>query len=109
MLFFGRNQGNACVRDGQQVPSTDASPSGRRRSASPRPAVRAPSEATGSRIDILIGMRRFACATLLVAAVGCSKPAPPPPPAGPAEDQITAESLTNHLKVLASDEYEGRA
>jgi Zn-dependent M28 family amino/carboxypeptidase len=55
-------------------------------------------------------MHKFACATLLVAVVGCSQPAPPPPPpAGPAEDQITAESLVNHLKVLASDEYEGRA
>ena len=31
------------------------------------------------------------------------------PPAGPAEDQITTESLTAHLKVLASDEFEGRA
>ena len=49
-------------------------------------------------------------AALLVLAIGCSKPAPPPPPpAGPAEDQITTESLTNHIKVLASDEFEGRA
>ena len=54
-------------------------------------------------------MRKIASATLLVMAIGCSEPAPPPPPAGPAEDQITTESLTNHDKVLASDEFEGRA
>ena len=55
-------------------------------------------------------MHKFACATLLVVVAGCNQPAPPPPPpAGPAEDQITAESMTNHVKVLASDEYEGRA
>lgn len=54
-------------------------------------------------------MRRAACAALLVAAIGCSKPAPPPPPAGPAEDQITAESLVNHVKVLSSDDFQGRA
>ena len=55
-------------------------------------------------------MRTFTSAALLVLAIGCSKPAPPPPPpAGPAEDLITAESLVNHLKVLASDEFEGRA
>ncbi|MEO7135879.1 MAG: M20/M25/M40 family metallo-hydrolase [Vicinamibacterales bacterium] len=55
-------------------------------------------------------MRTFTSAALLVLAIGCSKTAPPPPPpTGPAEDQITAESLVNHLKVLASDEFEGRA
>jgi hypothetical protein len=54
-------------------------------------------------------MRKVACAALVVLAVGCSEPAPPPPPAGPAEDQITAESMVAHVKVLASDEYEGRA
>src|SRR5689334_8842815 len=54
-------------------------------------------------------MRNFACAALLVLAVGCSKPAPPPPPAGPAEDQITVESLTNHDKILSSDDFQGRA
>ena len=59
--------------------------------------------------NILIGMRKIVSAALLVLALGCSKPAPPPPPAGPAEDQITTESLTNHDKVLASDEFEGRA
>ena len=55
-------------------------------------------------------MRRLTSAALLVLAIGCSPPAPPPPPpVGPAEDQITAESLVNHLKILASDEFEGRA
>jgi len=60
-------------------------------------------------VDILIGMRTIVTAALLVLTVGCSKPAPPPPPAGPAEDQITTESLTTQDKVLASDEFEGRA
>jgi Zn-dependent M28 family amino/carboxypeptidase len=56
-------------------------------------------------------MRRTACAAVVVFAIGCSQPPPPaaPPPLGPAEDQITAESFTNHVKVLASDEFEGRA
>jgi len=54
-------------------------------------------------------MRKSVFAALLVLTVGCSKPAPPPPPAGPAEDLITTESLTNQDKVLASDEFEGRA
>jgi len=54
-------------------------------------------------------MRKTTCSALLVLAIGCSTPAPPPPPPGPAEDQITAASLVDHLKVLASDEYEGRA
>ncbi len=46
---------------------------------------------------------------LAVVAAGCSTPPPPPPPPSPAEDQITTESLVNHVKVLASDEFEGRA
>jgi Zn-dependent M28 family amino/carboxypeptidase len=54
-------------------------------------------------------MRKLACAVLVVVAIGCSSPPPPPPPPTPAEDQITAASLVNHLKVLASDEFEGRA
>ncbi len=55
-------------------------------------------------------MVRIASAVLLVFAIGCSQPPPPPvPPPGPAEDQITAESFTNHVKALASDEFEGRA
>src|SRR5689334_14074935 len=54
-------------------------------------------------------MRKHVCAALVIFAVGCSQPPPPPPPAGPAEDQITAESLTNHVKTLASDDFGGRA
>ena len=53
-------------------------------------------------------MRTSAWLLLVVLAIGCSAPPPPPPPS-PAEDQITAESFTNHVKVLASDEFEGRA
>jgi Zn-dependent M28 family amino/carboxypeptidase len=54
-------------------------------------------------------MRNTVCVALLLLAIDCSTPAPPPPPPGPAEDHITAASLVDHLKVLASDEYEGRA
>ena len=54
-------------------------------------------------------MRKTTCAALLVFAIGCSKPEPPPPPPTPAEDQITTASFVNHVKVLASDEFEGRA
>lgn len=54
-------------------------------------------------------MRNTACIALLVLSAGCAKPAPPPPPAGPAEDQITAQSLTEELKTLASDDFQGRA
>jgi Zn-dependent M28 family amino/carboxypeptidase len=46
----------------------------------------------------------------LIVMAGCSRPEPPPaPPAGPAEDQITTESLTNYVKTIGSDEFEGRA
>ncbi|HEX6164810.1 MAG TPA: M20/M25/M40 family metallo-hydrolase [Vicinamibacterales bacterium] len=54
-------------------------------------------------------MRKLGLAALVVAAIGCSQPPPPPPPPTPAEDQITAASFVNHVKVLSSDEYEGRA
>ena len=54
-------------------------------------------------------MRYTASAILLILAVGCSEPPPPPAPPTPAEDQITTASFVNHVKVLASDEYEGRA
>jgi Zn-dependent M28 family amino/carboxypeptidase len=55
-------------------------------------------------------MRNLACALVVVVFAGCSQPAPPPaPPAGPAEDLITTDSLTAHIKVLASDEFGGRA
>ncbi|HJU41717.1 MAG TPA: M28 family metallopeptidase [Vicinamibacterales bacterium] len=55
-------------------------------------------------------MRTIASLLLSIAVVaGCSRPEPPAPPSGPAEDQITTESLTNHVKTLGSDEFEGRA
>jgi Zn-dependent M28 family amino/carboxypeptidase len=54
-------------------------------------------------------MRKVVFAALVAFAAGCSQPPPPPPPAGPAEDQIAVESFTNHVKVLASDEFGGRA
>ena len=44
--------------------------------------------------------------------VSCA-PAPPPPaaapPAGPAENEINATSLTAHIRMLSSDLFEGRA
>jgi len=47
---------------------------------------------------------------VLVLAIACAQPAPPPPPPPtPAEGDITVESLTSHIQVLASDEFEGRA
>jgi Zn-dependent M28 family amino/carboxypeptidase len=55
-------------------------------------------------------MRQLACAALVVLAIGCSQPPPPPPPPPvPAEDQMTTASFVDHVKVLASDEFEGRA
>lgn len=49
-------------------------------------------------------------AAVLVLTTACTQPAPPPPPPPtPAEDQITVDALTAHIKVLASDEFEGRA
>lgn len=48
-------------------------------------------------------------ASLLIFATACTQPAPPPPPPTPAETEITADSLVSHIKVLASDEFEGRA
>jgi Zn-dependent M28 family amino/carboxypeptidase len=55
-------------------------------------------------------MRIRALAALLLFTAACSQPAPPPPPPPvPAENEITTASLTNHDKILASDEFEGRA
>ncbi len=57
-------------------------------------------------------MRKLASVLAVLLAAACSQPAPPPaapPPAGPAEDLITTDSLTAHIKVLASDEFGGRA
>jgi len=55
-------------------------------------------------------MRALTFAALLVLATACTQPPPPPPPQPtPAEGEITVESLTNHIKILASDEFAGRA
>ncbi len=55
-------------------------------------------------------MRSFACAALILFTIACSEPAKDPtPPTGPAEHLITAESMTTHIRALASDEFEGRA
>ncbi|MFA5908622.1 MAG: M20/M25/M40 family metallo-hydrolase [Vicinamibacterales bacterium] len=54
-------------------------------------------------------MRSLTFAALLVLAAGCTQPAPPPPPPTPAENEITVDSLTAHIKTLASDEFGGRA
>ena len=48
-------------------------------------------------------------AVLLLVTTACTQPAPPPPPPAPAEGEITIASLTTHIKVLASDEFGGRA
>ncbi len=56
-------------------------------------------------------MRHFLIVALFFAGSACAPPPPPPAPkpSGPAESEITTESLTNHLKQLASDEFQGRA
>ncbi len=54
-------------------------------------------------------MRALTFTALLVLTAACSQPPPPPPPPTPAEGEITVASLTNHLKILASDEFAGRA
>jgi len=55
-------------------------------------------------------MQKILTAALLAFTVACSQPSPPPPPPPtPAEGEITVASLTEHIKVLASDEFEGRA
>ena len=48
-------------------------------------------------------------AAVLLVTTACTQPPPPPPLPTPAEQEITADSLTTHLKVLASDEFGGRA
>ena len=55
-------------------------------------------------------MRRVIGAVVIALSAACqSAPPPAAPPAGPAEDLITTDSMTAHIKVLASDEFEGRA
>ena len=55
-------------------------------------------------------IKRSAFIFVLAAGAACSSPEPPPaPPPGPDESLITAASIVEHVKVLASDEFEGRA
>ena len=55
-------------------------------------------------------MRIVTVVVVVALSVSCqSAPPPPTPPAGPAEDLITTASMTEHIKTLAADEYEGRA
>ena len=57
-------------------------------------------------------MRLPAALLALLFLVSCAPaPAPPAaaPPAGPAENEINAASLTAHLQMLSSDLFEGRA
>jgi Zn-dependent M28 family amino/carboxypeptidase len=54
-------------------------------------------------------IKRSALLLLLSAAAGTAPPPPPAPPPGPAENEITAAAIVEHVKVLASDEFEGRA
>jgi Zn-dependent M28 family amino/carboxypeptidase len=54
---------------------------------------------------------RIVTAVIVVAiSIACqSAPPPPPAPVGPAEDLIATGSMTEHIRTLASDEFEGRA
>ena len=57
-------------------------------------------------------MRRICAIPLLALFVACRQPAPPPAVAtiaGPVESEITTTSLVAHLRLLASDAFEGRA
>ena len=55
-------------------------------------------------------MRIVTAVVVVALSIACqSAPPPPPAPAGPAEDLIAAGPMTGHIKVLASDEFEGRA
>ena len=55
-------------------------------------------------------MRSVTAIVLVALSMACT-PAPPPPapPAGPAEDLIATGPMSGHIKMLASDEFEGRA
>jgi Zn-dependent M28 family amino/carboxypeptidase len=59
-----------------------------------------------------MNLRRLAAAAAIVLA-GCASatPQPPPPPVVPAfaAPPLSAEALIEHVRVLASDEFEGRA
>ena len=55
-------------------------------------------------------MRKVTAVVVVALSLACSSAPPPPaPPAGPAEDLIATGPMTEHIKVLASDEFGGRA
>ncbi len=55
-------------------------------------------------------MRIVTAVVVVALCIACqSAPPPPPAPAGPAEDLIATGTMTEHIKMLASDEFEGRA
>ena len=55
-------------------------------------------------------MRIVTAVVVVALSIACqSAPPPPPAPVGPAEDLIAAGPMTGHIKMLASDEFEGRA
>ena len=51
----------------------------------------------------------FISLAAVVSFVACSAPAPPPEPVKPTFPAIDGQAILQHTKVLASDEYEGRA
>ncbi len=55
-------------------------------------------------------MRKVTVVVVVALSIACqSAPPPPAPPAGPVEDLIATGPMTEHIKMLASDEFEGRA
>ena len=52
---------------------------------------------------------RILTSAALFFGIACAPPAPPVPPPGPAESEISAASITAHVKLLSSDLFEGRA
>ncbi len=55
-------------------------------------------------------MRLVTAVVVVALSMACqSAPPPPPAPVGPPEDLIATGPMTEHIKMLASDEFEGRA
>ena len=54
-------------------------------------------------------MRKVTAVVVVALSMACQSAPPPAPPAGPAEDLIATGPMTEHIKKLASDEFEGRA
>lgn len=55
-------------------------------------------------------MRIVTAVVVVALSMACqSAPPPPPAPVGAAEDLIATGPMTEHIKTLASDEFEGRA